>query len=147
MIKEITWGEILPVWQKQLWPNRVSAIEERSVMKLGGGYHTLDYDYSPYFYGYYRSGILCGVNSCHQCPDSTVRSRGLWVYPEYRGVGIGVELLKHTIEYAKTIDGKIVWSLPRQTSWSTYKHAGFTLSSEWFATETSDKNAYCQLML
>lgn len=147
MIKEITWSEILPVWQNQLWPGRVSAIEERSVMKLGGGYHTLDYDYSPYFYGYYSQGNLCGVNSCHRCPDSTARSRGLWVYPEYRGSGIGVELLKYTVDYAKTIGAKIVWSFPRQSSWRTYERAGYTLLSDWIHAEGAVLNAYCQITL
>ena len=52
-------------------------------------------------------------------------------------------LLTATIEHAKKVNCDFVWSLPRKTSWGTYRRAGFTLSSEWQETETSAHNAYC----
>lgn len=147
MIKEVSWEVIFKIWRDHLWPNRISSIEPRSVMKLLGGYHNLNHDYHPNFYGFFQNNYLIGVNSFHLCPDNTLRSRGLFVFPENRGQGIGVKLLFHSIEYAKKFKIPVVWSYPRITSWNTYEKAGFKLLTEWKESEAGLINAYCILKL
>ena len=165
MIKLIDFATILQVWQKNLWPNRVSAIESNSAMIYLGGIEGKNMLTTPTFFGYFHENDLAGVNSGHLCADNSYRSRGLYVFPEYRGIiyyqcpyhdirglyvfpeyrgmGIGSKLLTATIQQAETEEATLVWSLPRRTSWNTYRRAGFTQTSDWFKTETSDENAYC----
>jgi GNAT superfamily N-acetyltransferase len=143
MIKLIDFATILQVWQKNLWPNRVSAIESNSAMIYLGGIEGKNMLTTPTFFGYFHDNNLAGVNSGHLCADNSYRSRGLYVFPEYRGMGIGSKLLTATIQQAEVEEATLVWSLPRRTSWNTYRRAGFTQTSDWFKTETSDENAYC----
>lgn len=143
MIQEIDWKIIQPVWSQHLWPNRSSPIETNSAMIYLNGIDMKNMEYIPTFFGYFHIDRLAGVNSGHMCADGTYRSRGLYVFPEYRGMGIGSKLLTATIDRAKNLNAKLVWSLPRKTSWSTYRRAGFVLTSEWHETETSAHNAYC----
>lgn len=143
MIKLIDFATILQVWQKNLWPNRVSAIESNSAMIYLGGIEGKNMLTTPIFFGYFHENDLAGVNSGHLCADNSYRSRGLYVFPEYRGMGIGSKLLTATIQQAEVEEATLVWSLPRRTSWNTYRRAGFTQTSDWFKTETSDENAYC----
>ena len=95
------------------------------------------------FLAYKINGNIVGVNSGHATINNAYRSRGLWVDPAFRKQGIGKELLLATINQAVNENSNMIWSLPRQTSWNTYKLAGFELGSSWFKTETSDNNAYC----
>ena len=147
MIKIIDWPTILNIWENFLWPNRVSAIETNSAMVYLHGYDMKNMSTTPTFYGYELDGKIVGVNSGHLCGDNSYRSRGLYVFPEYRNRGIGVKLLSATIKQADAEKANMVWSLPRKTSWNTYSKAGFILSSAWHPTETSDENAYCMVNL
>lgn len=143
MIKEITWNEILDIWSKHLWPNRVSPIQPNSAMCYLEGHDMFNKQTTPIFFAYKTDGKIVGVNSGHATNNNTYRSRGLWVHPDFRNQGIGKELLLATINRAVNEKAEMIWSLPRQTSWNTYKSAGFELSSDWIKTETSDSNAYC----
>ena len=143
MIKLIDFATIFQIWQKYLWPDRASPIETNSAMIYLGGIEGKNMLTTPTFFGYFHENNLAGVNSGHLCADNTYRSRGLYVFPEYRGMGIGSKLLTATIQQAEVEEAKLVWSLPRRTSWYTYRRAGFTQTSDWFKTETSDENAYC----
>jgi RimJ/RimL family protein N-acetyltransferase len=95
------------------------------------------------FFGLFFGGEMIGVNSGHVCGDGSFRSRGLWVDPIYRGYGFGIEILAATIAYADAIESTFIWSYPRLSSKKTYEAAGFTITSDWRASETSDSNAYC----
>lgn len=143
MIKKITFEEIYPVWKNYLWPERTSAIEPQSAMLFLSGYDLKNFDYPSTFFGYFLEDILVGVNSGHLCIDRSYRSRGLFVMPEYRGKGIGKNLLIETIKQGIEEKAKFIWSLPRRTSWNTYAAAGFDLVTEWQETETSI-NAFCR---
>ena len=147
MIKIISWDEIKEVWANHLWADRKSPIESNSAMSYLGGYSSYNMNTNPTFFGYYVNYDLAGVNSGHICENNQYRSRGLYVFDKYRNKGIGVQLLMATISQAKNESASMIWSLPRYTSWKTYEKSGFTLSSDWFETETSDKNAYCILKL
>jgi len=98
----------------------------------------------PSFFGYFLYDKLVGVNSGHRCSDGSYRSRGLWVNQQYRNQGIGTKLLLVTIDQSKLEVSSFVWSFPRKTSWSTYKKAGFRLTSDWQPSETSEANAFCR---
>jgi len=148
MIKFISFSLIFPIWKNQLWPDRIeSSITQTSAMMFLSGHDSKNFYNSPVFFGFYIHDNLVGVNSGHMCVDSSFRSRGLFVYPNYRGRGIGQELLYETISYAKKRKAKFIWSLPKKTSWHTYHKVGFKIASEWFKTDTSYANAYCYKLL
>ena len=142
MIHHITYDIIYPIWRYRLWPNRTSDITGTSAMKYLGEYDIKNMDYVPTFLAYFFDNQIVGVNSGHKCSDNGYRSRGLYVFPEYRGRGIGVELLKETIKLGKTTGCTYVWSYPKNSSWKTYSKAGFNLSTDWEKSENG-MNAYC----
>ena len=142
MIKEISWQEILPIWQNKLWPGRTSPVETNSAMKLLTGHDMYNMSTTSTFFGYIVDNQIVGVNSGHGCSDNTYRSRGLWVDPNYRNQGIGTKLLVATHEQGLAEGYSTTWSYPRLTSWTTYQRAGFELVGEWSASETSDSNAF-----
>jgi GNAT superfamily N-acetyltransferase len=108
------------------------------------GYDMANMQSIPTFYGYIINDFIAGVNSGHACPNqNNYRSRGLWVDLNYRGQGIGQNLLKATIGQGHKEGYDQIWSYPRQTSWSTYSAVGFELTSDWASSETSEANAYC----
>jgi GNAT superfamily N-acetyltransferase len=145
MIRQISWQEILPVWQIKLWPKRAD-IKTHSAMCFLQGYDMSNYSNPATFFGLYKDGNLVAVNSGHGTACG-YRSRGLWVDEEYRGQGLGKKLLLATIDQARREGHAMVWSLPRQTSWPVYASVGFQLASDWHATDTSESNAFCQLEL
>lgn len=141
-IKLIDYTNILSIWKKYLWPNRESYIESTSAMVYLNGYDLNNMSFKPSFFGYYINDNLVGVNSGHKCYDMSYRSRGLYVFPEFRKQGIGTKLLLETIDQGKKENCEFVWSYPKQTSWKTYQAAGFVLSSPWELSELGH-NAYC----
>jgi GNAT superfamily N-acetyltransferase len=145
MIKQITWEEILPIWQNKLWAGRTSPIETNSAMKLLNGHDMYNMSTTATFFGYVMGEWIIGVNSGHGCSDGTYRSRGLWVDTNYRNQGIGTKLLVATYEQGLAEGCSTTWSYPRLTSWPTYQQAGFELVSNWEVSETSDSNAYAKL--
>lgn len=145
MIKQINFSDIFPIWRSYLWPERQSKIESNSAMMFLSGYDIYNMNTNPTFFGYYLFDKLVGVNSGHMCNGLQYRSRGLYVFESYRGLGLGRELLLATIAQAKLENAKMIWSYPRKTSWKTYQNAGFRLVTDWEQSETSNSNAYCIL--
>lgn len=142
MIIQISFESIYPIWQNDLWFNRTSKIETNSAMKYLGGIDILNMSYTATFFGYMLNNKIVGVNSGHRCSDQSYRSRGLYVYPEFRSKGIGSLLLEACIKQAQLEDCKFIWSYPKKSSWKTYEKVGFSLSSIWEVSEM-DINAYC----
>lgn len=151
MIKEITWQEIYEVWKNYLWLERVSPIESTSAMCFLNGYNMNNKISKPTFFGFFVDNILVGVNSGHSCEPNenygkNYRSRGLFVFEQYRNLGIGKQLLLATAATAKLQQCSIIWSYPKYTSWSVYEKAGFQLASAWQSSETGvNAFAYCNL--
>lgn len=146
MLELISWEDILPIWQYKLWPNRTTPITPVSAMCYLNFYDIDNMSTTPSFFGYIVDNKIVGVNSGHSCPKSnSYRSRGLWVHPNYRGQGIGQQLLKATIAKGFDEDRTMIWSYPRKTSWNTYAAVGFHLDTEWKKSETSEQNAFCSL--
>ena len=147
MIQEISFEEIIPLWKNNLWPNRVSPIESHSAMMYNGSIEMKNFDLPIQFHAYMDNNDIVGTNSVHMCADGLARSRGLWVCPNFRQKGIGKHLLLHAIDVARVYNATGIWSYPRKTSWRTYESAGFSLTSDWQTSETSEANAYCYLGL
>lgn len=148
-IRPIPFEECAQIWASKLWPGRTD-IEPVSAMMYAPEADALQYDMRnmtlpAIFFGLYEDDRLVGVNSGHQCGDESFRSRGLWVDPAYRGKGHGIRLLCATIAYACAKKSTFIWSYPRLTSRATYESSGFSISSTWRASDTSDSNAYCIL--
>ena len=143
MITKISWDEIRNIWATYLWPNRISPIETNSAMCYLEGFDMHNMHTTPTYIGYIVDDTIVGVNSGHTCYDNSYRSRGLWVNPNYRKQGIGSALLLATVEQAVKENTEFIWSFPRYTSWNTYNSVGFSLSSSWISSETSESNAYC----
>lgn len=144
MLVNIDYSTITEIWRTDLWPDRTSSIEPASALcYLTGKYNLANIEFTPTFFAYMVDGRIAGVNSGHKTINSGYRSRGLYVYPEFRGQGIGIKLLEATVVQAKQEHSVFVWSLPRRSSWRTYQRVGFKLDTEWQQSETSDANAYC----
>jgi GNAT superfamily N-acetyltransferase len=144
VIREIDFDNIYFIWKNFLWEHRTSPIEKVSAMLFCEGYDLRNFDYEPTFFAYYVNDNIAGVNSGHMCCDNTYRSRGLFVFPEYRKRGIGKELLLATIDKGFKKQANFVWSYPKKESWNTYNSVGFTLSSKWERSEMGI-NAYCKI--
>lgn len=143
MIFKISFDNIYPIWRDYLWFDRTSPIEPNSAMLYKGKYDLKNMHFQPTFYAFKLNNDIVGVNSGHMCVGNNYRSRGLYVFPEFRKLGIGTELLLATIEQGLTEGASFIWSYPRVNSWTTYYSAGFILKSKWSKSETGD-NAYCR---
>lgn len=146
-IVKISFEEILPIWRDHLWPSRVSDITSNSAMCYMGGYDMLNMETVATFFAIVCDREIAGVNSGHMCNQLSYRSRGLFVFDKYRKMGLGKRLLEATIDQGRKENATMCWSYPRLTSWKTYQSAGFSLSSEWEKSETSEANAYCYIDL
>jgi len=144
MIIQIDFDTAKEIWQTHLWPNRQSQIEPSSALcYLTGKYNLENITYEPTFFAYMMDNRIVGVNSGHRTVNSGYRSRGLYVFEEYRGKGIATKLLQSTIEQARKEQCIFIWSLPRHSAWPTYQRVGFELDTAWQKSETNDLNAYC----
>ena len=145
---EISFEEVMEGW-KQLWPDREKYPQVSSwflmdeVFEMKGLFpkdvighdiniaSTLDKDY----YGVYYNERLIGVNSGHLTTSNSWRSRGLWVHPEFRNLGISKILLNAVIDTAYT---EYVWSVPKESALKAYESVGFVRKSEFFDTENGN---------
>ena len=141
-IVETDFETVNKIWTEHLWPSRISKIETHSAMLLNKTYDIKNFDNKATFLILYEGSHVAGCNSGHMCSDNTYRSRGLYVFPEYRKKGYATSLLKHTINIGKDEHACSVWSYPRYESWSSYGAAGFSLITSWEKSETGT-NAYC----
>jgi GNAT superfamily N-acetyltransferase len=129
-VQQITFQEILPIWQVKLWPNRVSKIETHSAMTWPYTHpvqpYSMDvFNYPATFFGIVDQDTLVAVNSGHLTTQQEYRSRGLWVDPDYRGMGLAQIILLATINEAKKEGASMIWSIPRLTALSAYERVGF----------------------
>lgn len=143
MILKTDFDTIYKIWRENLWSDRVSAIEPQSAMLLTGGYDLKNFEYTPTFFIYMVNDQIAGCNSGHKCCDGSYRSRGLYVYPDFRKKGYAKKLLLATIEQGMKERATYVWSYPRYESWPSYKAAGFELVTDWKPDETG-VNAFCK---
>ena len=138
-----TFEDVLPIWDKDLWPNRISKIESRSALLwdshlwIGFGNVLIVkrrkeiWKYEPTFFCIRDNDKIIGVNSGFRTEEGIYRSRGLWVNSEHRGQGLGQQLLEMAIQQGKREKCSWIWSLPRKTALSTYSKSGFYKVGDW----------------
>ena len=148
----LTFEQIKEIWEKELWPNRESAIETHSAMTwpFEGDPEPIDmniFNYPATFWGAYLDNKLVGVNSGHKTTDELYRSRGIWVDPEYRKRGVAQMLFLMTAHQAKVEGCEMLWSIPRKTALPAYTKFGFETVGDYIVTETSEANIYVSYFL
>ena len=145
-VEKCYFEEIYDVWDKELWPNRVSAIEERSALQWNsdlwlswGNIKIIKnrkeiWQYPATFWKVTDGDIIVGVNSGFMTSESNhiYRSRGLWIHEDYRGYGLSTQLLNATIEQAKEEKCSYIWTMPRKTALVAYNKVGFNMIGDWF---------------
>lgn len=133
MIRKISYNQILEVWKEpDMWmKNHVDHDPPPySPKTYSGGIMKSKPD--PFFYGYFIDGELAGVNSYYRVNDEECRSRGLYVYPEYRNEGVSVHLLRYAIEQNIDKGYRYIWSMPRVSAKKAYEKAGFVITTPPF---------------
>lgn len=144
---KISFDDILPIWQDELWPHRESAIETHSAMTWPFSWPDTEIDmsifeYEPVFWGVFMDNMLVGVNSGHRSSEVEYRSRGIWVDPSYRKTGVAQMLFEMTQHQARIEQCEMIWSIPRKTALKAYTKFGFQTVGDYFGTETADANIY-----
>lgn len=142
MIKTISFSEILPIWHDHLWPGRETEIKPTNGLRYLGGYDKSIEVYEPIFFGAYYNDELVGVNSGHRTSSYTYRSRGIYVFPKYRGRGISQDLFRDTQYQAISEKCHIMWSMPRMSAIRSYLKFGFKQVSEPFGDMEFGPNCY-----
>lgn len=145
--RKISFDQILPVWQNELWPDRQSAIETHSAMTWPYSWPEKEIDmeifnYDATFFGVFSKQRLIGVNSGHKSSEVEYRSRGIWVDPAFRKTGVAQLLFDMTADQALNEGCEMIWSIPRKTALKAYTKFGFMTVGDYFNTETSDANIY-----
>ena len=149
-IERLNFDTIKNIWEKDLSPNRTSAIETHSAMTwpFEGNPEPIDmnvFTYEPTFLGAYIDNELVGVNSGHRTTNEQYRSRGIWVDPDYRKRGVSQMLFLMTAHQAKVEGCEMLWSIPRKTALPAYTKFGFETVGDYIVTETSEANVYVKL--
>lgn len=122
MIKEMSFEEMKPFWEKYVYPQRVKEGKRVKPAHIGVSdefyfkvYRKLDVEkiiktIKVNFLGFYINRKLIGGVSCYKTSQDYYRTRGGWTEPEYRRRGVMSELLLHTEKYASRENCKYVWS-------------------------------------
>lgn len=137
-LQEISWVDILKIWETKLWIGRKSSIRNMSSMVCcePDNYDMSIYEkYTPSFFGVYDGELLIGVNSGHRTNDEYYRSRGLYIRVQYRGKGISHLLFDAIDKQAISERCKYVWSLPRKSAVPAYEASGYIKTSDFIDEE------------
>lgn len=147
LVKEIDFATIEQIWRDWLWPGRVSAIEPYSAMRFMDDKYDGSFADRPQIFlgGYFEEDRLeniMAVNSLHLAESYMARSRGLWLAPKLRGMGLGKQMLVATNDRARELGAEAIWSFSRQSSITTYEAAGYVRTSSWMDHGEFGPNAY-----
>ena len=132
IVKKITFDEIFSTWHNYLWKERKSEIKPTNPIKFMGGYDKSIENSKPSFFGAMNKDKCVGVNSGFATDVNLYRSRGLYVYKNWRKKGIATLLLNATEKQALQENKKILWSMPRKSALKMYKSFGFAQISVFF---------------
>ena len=143
----ISFEQIVRIWQNELWPDRQSPIETHSAMTWPYSWPEKEIDmeifnYDATFFGVFSKQKLIGVNSGHKSSEVEYRSRGIWVDPAFRKTGVSQLLFEMTEDQATAEGCEMIWSIPRKTALKAYTKFGFQTVGDYFGTETADANIY-----
>jgi GNAT superfamily N-acetyltransferase len=131
-LTRISFQEIYPTWRDLLWPNRASEIRPYSIIEyLGGKNPEIAKFAEPHFYRLTLDNKVVGVNSGHLTSKFEYRNRGLWIDPKFRGKSLSHLFFDKSVQDARSLGCKILWSLPRETAIKSYSSYGFQIVSDW----------------
>lgn len=135
ILRETDFATVLPIWTNLLWPGRVSTIRPWSTMVyLGGKDQTIATGFGPqarFFSVTDQDGNkLVGVFSGHQTSATQYRARGLYVDPDYQGLGVGTLLVENVVNAAMTADCDLCWCIPRVPNMPFFQSCGFVQTSD-----------------
>ncbi len=128
------------MWKSDLWKGRED-IPPLSTWTLEGNKVIKQLDIKRYrktsvfiaikYVSYYGESYeeIVGVNSGSQCGLKMYRSRGLWVHPKHRGLGLSTWLLNETIDYGRKRGCEIIWSYPKLSALYAYTGVNFVKQS------------------
>ena len=146
LVERITFEEILPIWRDHLWAGSTIKIETHSAIVFRSNPFEYDiryFDEPASYFAAVEDGRILGVNSGH-ATFGVYRTRGMYVFPEFRGRGVGSQLLLATFKQGVQEGKSSCWGMPRKSAWEFYAQHGFEQVSECFHTETSDQNCYAR---
>lgn len=126
--KNITFEQVSTKWDI-LWPGRNHPRFSSMTYQSGSDKNIKKYPVT--YLGVFYNDELIGVNSGHKTSDTYYRSRGLWVDPKHRGMGVAKQLLEDTLTQAMEEKCRYVWTCPRKGSEYAYLSVGFKIVSEW----------------
>jgi len=130
-IKIVDFETIYPIWKNKLWKGRISKIEQSNPIDYLGKYNPNLMNNKAICFAYYEGDEIIGVNTLLPTSDTFCRSRGFYINPEQRLKGIGLQLMKFTLEKALLLDFKYMWSLPRKSALPFYLKFGFKQTSDF----------------
>lgn len=134
-IKQITFEEILPYWNKHLWANWDNISKVNVWTQKNYCYKTVKYFndeqlvkiLKPVYVACFIDGDIVGVESGYKTNIDYYRIRGLWVDEAHRKKGIATELVRY---FECLSNEKYIWSIPRETALAFYLRYGFKVSGE-----------------
>ena len=153
MLEQLTFEEIKFIWEKELWPNKKNGVQKANEWTWVSGHVVLGKNKNmiakvePIFYGIREDNKIVAVNSVYRSNENNWRSRGLWVYPEYRRCGHATTLLGWAQLHTKTFGGDYLWTVPRKSALPAYEKVGFNKCSEWFDDGQYGPNCIANYML
>jgi len=124
---------VLPIWQNEIWPGRVTPIKPIAPMTYLGGY---DMDipnlYKPTFFAIFDEfGRIIGTTSGYQTSADHFRCRTMYVNPEFRRRGLAVALVRAVEDAAIKAGCDLSWGLPRVSPMvAMFEKCGWTQVSE-----------------
>jgi GNAT superfamily N-acetyltransferase len=132
-LRQSSFQEVYPIWGQYLWPGRQSTIKAVSPINLDLRYDKELESATPTFWALHNEmGEMAGVISGYLTGEVHYRSRGLYLFPAWRGRGASRLLFSAVFAQAQKEGCRTIWSLPRQDAWPAYAARGFERKSEWF---------------
>ncbi len=131
-IEECTFDQILPYWRDNLWPERISPIEPFSLINEDGKIDLKLQNSRVFFWKAVQlnSNDIIGCNSACLTSELAIRSRGIWIHPNFRRAGIATNLAHALFKTAFDLKCSKVWTMARQQSWPFYQKLGFTVRGQ-----------------
>jgi GNAT superfamily N-acetyltransferase len=114
-VVSVDFETVLPIWQTEIWPGRVTPIKPMAPMTYLGGY---DMDipnlYQPTFFAIFDdTARVIGTTSGYQTSADHYRCRTMYVNPEFRRRGLALALVQAVEQGAIQAGCDLVWGLPR----------------------------------
>ena len=130
-VLESDFNTIKPVWAHHLWDSRYKFESASEMLYLGGYDSDISKKFKPTFLKAVCNEQFAGVISGHKSSADHYRMRGLFVFSEFRGLGISQMLINRIIDQARLENCKMIWAAPRASSLPHLLKAGFVQTSDF----------------